>query len=221
VNRRRIIRGALLVVPVLALLTLAFSSVPSDGASSPVPGRVALKVSGPTTVMFAVHHGSYATAYLTFRKLIDLRNSEGIKPSADWATLVFLNRPAPGEDPLIEVRIPVEAKALQLKATLRERASLYDLGIADVKQIGDSAEIRIAKPIGSDDPTPFFNRIFTYIQDHDLTPNGPPSMIFSKSEEIPAECDAEEINATVAASVKADSAFRELQSNGRDNRRGQ
>lgn len=215
-NKQKILRWIALTTPVLVLLA-AFAS---GGISSAAPrAEVKLAQSPRTVVLYTVTHGSYADAAEVFHRLVTLRNDNGLRASAKWGTFVFLSPPDTNPDRLlIEVRIPVEAGALALDRRVAEVAHAYDLGTVGVKTISMSPEIRIAKPIGVGNPAAYYTKVYNYIQSNELAVTGPPAMTFDNSEEIPEECEAAEIAATLSIPIARNRSLEDLRTRLRENR---
>jgi hypothetical protein len=207
-NKTKVLRWITLTTPVLVLLA-AFAS---GGISSAAPNAPIKLVEAPRgIVLYGLTEGTYADAVDVFNKLVTLRNDHGIRASGDWGTFVFLSPPDTNPDRLlIEVRIPVQEKALSLSGRVAEVAHVYGLGTAGVKRVSQGSEIRIIKPIGAQNPEPFYTKAYSFIQANELAVSGPPSMTFAKSEEIPAECESAELAATLAIPVAKDAALADL-----------
>lgn len=215
-NKRKILRWIALTTPVLVLLA-AFAS---GGISSAAPrAEVKLAQSPSTVVLYTVTRGSHADAAEVFHRLVTLRNDNGLRASAKWGTFVFLSPPDTSPDSLlIEVRIPVEARALAFDRRVAEVAHAYDLGTVGVKTVNTGPEIRITKPIGAGNPAPYYTKAYNFIQSNELAVSGPPTMTFDNSEEIPEECEAEEIQAMLAIPIARNRSLEDLRTRLRENR---
>jgi effector-binding domain-containing protein len=107
-------------------------------------------------VLYTIHRGSYDKMGPAIGKLFGLAGSKAIRPRGQMS-FVYLNNPrcVSAQHWLTEIRVPVGKEALKYAGTLGE--------MTDVKTVPAVEMVVTVKPKGQADPSPIYERLFTWI----------------------------------------------------------
>ena len=117
---------------------------------------VAVRHVGPQTVLYTIYRGHYKDIGKAIDRLYELALEKGMHPFGPILT-AYLNNAASvsSEHWLIEIRIPVDASALEFTGTLGD--------MTDVKNIPAMKVAVAVKPKGQTNPEPVIHSLYSWI----------------------------------------------------------
>jgi len=143
----------------LLLLAVGLTVVSAVAISAKSAGgkpTFAIRKAEKQVVLYTIYRGSYDKAGAAIGKLFALAGPKGITPQGP-ISFVYLNNPqyVSPQHWLTEIRIPVDKETLKHAGTLGE--------MTDVKAL-PAVEVAVAvKPEGQADPSPIYERLYTWI----------------------------------------------------------
>jgi effector-binding domain-containing protein len=145
---------ALLLLSVIVLMVAGAAVISAKSSSG--KSAFAIRKVEKQVVLYTIYRGSYDKVGPAIGKLYELAGSKGIKPQGP-ITFVYLNNPrcVSSQHWLTEIRVPVSKETLKLAGFLGE--------MTDVKEVPAVEVVVAVKGEGQADPSPIYERLFTWI----------------------------------------------------------
>ena len=143
-----------LIVLAVGLMVVSVAQISAKTAGS--KKNFAIRKVEEQVVLYTIYRGSYDKVGAAIGKLFGLAGSKGITPRGP-ISFVYLNNPryVSAQHWLTEIRVPVGKEALKHTGTLGE--------MTDVKALPAVEMVVAVKPEGQADPSPIYERLFTWI----------------------------------------------------------
>jgi hypothetical protein len=138
---------------IVAVVAVGLAQVGAQSEGKDIP--VAIKRVEPQVVLYTIYRGDYDGVAQAIMNLFAVAGQKGL-PLNGPLMFAYLNSPtvAPAGHQLIEIRLPVGAKGLELAGTLGD--------YTDVKRMPALEVAAIAKPAGVADPAPLHSRLMDW-----------------------------------------------------------